>query len=477
MIPFLRSRSSILLASTMLLPLTMSGPKAEAATEKPNVVIFFIDDLGWSDLGCYGSTFHETPNIDKLAASGVRFSQSYSANPVCSPTRAAMLTGKAPQRVGITQWIHQPSDIHLPAAETTLAEAFASAGYSTGYIGKWHLGEKNDQLPSANGFSWMKCVNRAGQPASYFFPYSKKSKRGSYWDVPDLDNGKQGDYLTDAITDKAIEFIESHQKKPFLLYFAHYAVHTPIQAPKPLVDKYKAKKTKLYGDSKTERLPDRYNTVSRGRQDHPTYAAMMENLDQNVGRVMAKLDQLQLTDNTIVLFTSDNGGHCHLKGSPGVTSNLPLRSGKGWTYEGGTRIPTIISWRNHIQPSVSETPVITMDMYPTLLALTGQALRPEQHLDGQSLQSAIEGQSNSTLKKRALCWTYPHTHGSGHKPSHAIRKGNWKLIHFDSDNSNELYQIDRDIGEKNDLADRHPEKVKDLVTELNEWINNTTPAK
>jgi len=449
----------------------------EKTASKPNVIVFLIDDLGWADLGCYGSTFHETPHIDKLATNGVKFTASYSANPVCSPTRAALMTGKAPQRVGITQWIPQPSDIHLPAEEITLGEAFQSAGYATGYIGKWHLGEKDDQIPTSNGFTWMKCVNRAGQPASYFFPYSKKSKRGSFWDIPDLDDGKEGDYLTDALTDKALDFIDLHKDKPFFLYVAHYTVHTPIQAPEKLVEKYKAKREKLYGRSKTGRISDRYNTVSRGRQDNPAYAAMIENLDTNVGRVTQKLEALKLTENTLIVFTSDNGGHCHLRKSPGATCNLPLRSGKGWTYEGGTRIPSIFSWKGTIQPAASDVPAISMDLYPTLLELTGQALKPKQHLDGQSLASAIKGDSNGNLKKRALYWTYPHNHGSGHKPSHSIRKGGWKLIHFDSDDTNELYKVDSDLGEKKDLSAKNPEKVKALQKELNGWIKETTPSK
>lgn len=468
-------RTFLALAS-FAIPLSsgVAAQEKEPSSNRPNVVVFLIDDLGWADLGCYGSTFHETPNLDQLANSGVRFTQSYSANPVCSPTRAALMTGKAPQRVGITQWIHQPSDIHLPAEETTLGEAFQEAGYQNAYIGKWHLGEKDDQLPAANGFPWMRCVNRAGQPASYFFPYSRKNKRGSFWDVPDLEQGKKGDYLTDAITDKALEFIEAHQQKPFLLYLAHYTVHTPIQAPEKLVNKYKAKRKKLYGESKTGRIPDRYNTASRDRQDNPAYAAMVENLDTNVGRVLAKLKELGLTENTVVVFTSDNGGHCHLK-NPGVTSNLPLRSGKGWTYEGGTRIPTIVSWPGQIKPAVSDTPTISMDLYPTLLDLTNQALKPKQHLDGQSMKSDLLGKTAPSLSKRALYWTYPHKHGSGHKPSHAIQKNNWKLIHFDADNTNELYNLGDDMGEKNDLSSKNPEKVKALHKELQAWIKKTTP--
>lgn len=447
---------------------------AWAQSSRPNVVVFLIDDLGWADLSCQGSTFYETPNIDRLAASGVRFTESYSANPVCSPTRAALLTGKAPQRVGITQWIHQPSDIHLPAKEVTLAETFQAAGYETGYLGKWHLGEGDDQLPTSNGFKWMKTVNKAGQPASYFFPYKKKSKRGDYWDVPDLDDGKEGDYLTDAMTDYALEFLETNREKPFFLYFSHYAVHTPIQAPADLVKKYEAKKEKVYGKSKSPGIQEKYETISRSRQDHVTYAAMMENLDMNVGRVMKKLESLKLSEKTIVVFTSDNGGHCHLKKAPGVTCNLPLRSGKGWTYEGGIRIPTIVSWKSKIKPGVSEVPMISMDVYPTLLELTGQKLLPRQHLDGRSMAPVVTGGDSGDLEKRTLYWTYPHSHGSGHRPSHAIRKGKWKLIHFESDRKNELYDLEEDPGEKKNLAEEKPKVAEVLYRELSKWIRETT---
>lgn len=453
-------------------------PLASLSAGQPNVIVFFIDDLGWADLGCYGSTFHETPNLDKLAANGVRFTQSYSANPVCSPTRAAVQTGKAPQRVGITQWIPQPSDIALPKKETTLAETFKAAGYQTGYTGKWHLGEKEDDLPTSHGYTWMRATNRAGQPASYFYPYShKNNKRGDYWNVPDLGAGKKGDYLNDALTDQAMGFIETNKDNPFFLYLAHYAVHTPIQAPKELVQKYQIKRKKLYNNSSTPTIPDRYNTVSRGRQDHATYAAMMENLDTNIGRILKKVSSLGLSKNTIIVFTSDNGGHCHLKGNPGVTCNLPLRSGKGWSYEGGIRIPTIIYWPEKINPGTSDIPNISMDIYPTLLELTDQKLLPKQHLDGHSLASALIGEPNDTLKTRALYWTYPHRHGSGHRPSHAIRREGWKLIHTDEDNKDELYHLDQDLGEKTDLAKKHPEKVKALKAELMQWIEKTTATK
>ena len=245
-----RLLSAITLTVASLASFSQAQDSPEKRT-KPNIVLFFIDDLGWADIGANGSKFHETPNIDKLANNGVNLKNSYSAHAVCSPTRAALMSGKAPQRVGITQWIHQPSHIHLKSEEFTIAEAFQSNGYTTGYIGKWHLGEKDEQLPTAQGYDWKKAVNRAGQPGSYFFPYIGRQNRGAFWNVPDLGDGKQGDYLTDALTDKALTFIDENKDSPFFLTFAHYAVHTPIQAPKDLVEKYKAKKLELFGDTKS----------------------------------------------------------------------------------------------------------------------------------------------------------------------------------------------------------------------------------
>lgn len=451
---------------------------ADDTAKKPNIVLFFVDDLGWADIGANGSTFYETPNIDKLAKGGVNFTASYSANPVCSPTRAALMSGKAPQRVGITQWVHQPSNIHLKSEEFTIAEAFKKNGYSTGYIGKWHIGEKDDQLPNSQGFTWMKAVNRAGQPASYYFPYnSKRQRKGiGFWDVPDLQDGKKGDYLTDALTDHALDFISANKDKPFYLNFAHYAVHTPIQPPKNLIEKYKKKRDEKFGDSKTPSIKDRYNTASRGRQDHPGYAAMMENLDMNVGRVVTRLKELKLLENTIIVFTSDNGGHCHLK-RPGFTSNAPLRSGKGWTYEGGIRVPHIVYWKGNIKPQVCDIPTITMDHYPTLLELANLPLEKKQHLDGNSFKSAIQGKPSKTITDRFIAWTYPHNHGSGHKPSHAIRKGDWKLIRFEHGLKYELYNLAKDQSEAKNLAAENSKKVAELDTLLTNWIKETTPKE
>ncbi len=451
-----------------------------ADSTRPNVILFFIDDLGYMDLSCNGSEFYETPNIDRLADRGVRFTNFYSANPVCSPTRAALMTGKAPHRLGITQWIHQPSDVHLPLDEVTVGEALATAGYKNGYIGKWHLGEKDNQQPREQGFSWMRGVNRGGAPGSYFFPYKRKNKNGpNYWDVPDFENGQNGDYLTDQLTGAALQFISENQHAPFFLCFAHYAVHTPIQSPPRLIEKYKSKLAKLPKPSGPDFVPERNEGKSRARQDNPEYAAMVENLDTNLGRVIEHLEELDLTKNTIIVFTSDNGGLSTLK-RVGPTSCQPLRAGKGWTYEGGIRIPTMFVWPDKIEPGVSDTLGITMDIYPTLLELLGLPGRPKQHLDGVSLVSAINGHASSELDSRFLAWTYPHHHGSQHSPSNAIRVGNWKLIQKTDDQTSpdeqyELYDLATDIGESNNLAKINPNQTRLLAEQLANWLDRTTP--
>lgn len=473
--------SIFFLAFALQLAAAENGLKQEDSRQ-PNVVLFFIDDLGYMDLGCYGSSFYETPQIDALAKRGIRFTNSYSANPVCSPTRAALMTGKAPQRVGITQWIPQPSKVHLSLDEVTIGEAMATAGYQNGYIGKWHLGEKDNQQPSEQGFIWTRGVNRAGQPGDYFYPFASKRKNQTirYWDVPDLAAAAEGDYLTDKLTDEAVAFISQNKEQPFFLCFAHYAVHTPIQAPKDLIEKYK-KKLLANPEAAAKPVEDRNGAQSRAVQNNPVYAAMMENLDTNVGRIVNHLEDLKLTDNTLIIFTSDNGGFSTAK-RPGPTSCLPLRAGKGWTYEGGIRIPMIMVWPPRIKPAESSIPTITMDLYPTILDLTDQPLRPQQHVDGRSLASAISGNPSEELRTRFLAWTYPHHHGSRHTPSNAIRSGNWKLIHHTDEqttpkNRFELYDLSNDVGETQNLTHERPEITKRLAAELENWLKPASPVE
>ena len=470
-------------------PPVLAGEPNARANRAPNVVMFFIDDLGYTDLGCYGSTFHETPVIDQLASQSVRFNDFYSANPVCSPTRVALMTGKAPHRLGITQWLNQPNELHLPLEEVTIGEALSEAGYQTGYIGKWHLGDKDMHMPQAQGFDWVRCVNRGGSPGSYFYPYRRSGNKNKpngirFWDVPDLGNGKKGDYLNDAMTDQALSFIKENQKQPFFLCFAHYAVHTPIQAPDALVDKYQAKLRS--GDEQPQDvIAERNGARTRSSQNNPTYAAMLENLDTNVGRVLQEIKDLSLRENTIIVFTSDNGGLSTLasrRSSGGPTCCLPLRAGKGWTYEGGIRIPTMVSWPGHLKPAESSVPGITMDLYPTILDLVGVGLKPKQHLDGISLVPVLKGSAGAEFKNRPLAWTYPHNHGSGHSPSNAIRMGKWKLIQLTDDKTEtkdryELYDLQADVGESENLAIKHYEKTHQMAKRLSEWLESTLPEK
>ena len=444
---------------------------------KPNVVVLFIDDLGWTDLGCYGSSFYETPNIDRLAAQGATFTRAYASCFVCSPTRASLMTGKYPQRVGFTNLLSpdkrsgaNSAETHIPVGDTTIGEAFQQAGYKTGYIGKWHIGSEKIGMPKQQGFDWQMATARHGLPGSYFYPYKKKNL--SFADVPDLEDGKPGDYLTDVLTDKGIGFIKEtvkEGKKPFFFIFGHYAVHTPIQAPKKLVEKYEAKKERMYGTTPLKMRPERFNREHSLRQQNPIYAAMMENVDTNIGKVIDALDELGVTKNTIIVFISDNGGSR-------PTSNYPLRAGKSWSYEGGIRIPTFITWPGNISAVKSSEPIITMDVYPTLLELTGCRQLPEQTVDGRSLVPLIRG-SKKKLNRSFLAWWYPHKNNNGSHPCQAILKDQWKLVHYINENETELYHLDKDIGEKKNLAKAEPEKTREMLATLNEWVQETRQKK
>jgi arylsulfatase A-like enzyme len=328
-------------------------------------------------------------------------------------------------------------------------------------------------MPKQHGFDWQMASAKHGYPASYFFPYQRK--KPSTGDVPDLEDGKPGDYLTDVLTDKGIGFIREtakEGKKPFFLIFGHYAVHTPIQAPAKLIEKYREKKTRMYGDTPLEMIPERFNRKVPGRQQNPVYAGMMENLDRNVGKVIDALDELGLTKDTIIVFTSDNGGSC-MPGTPTKrpTSNFPLRASKGWNYEGGIRIPTFITWPGKIPAMKTDEPVITMDLYPTLLELTGCKQLPKQTIDGHSLVPLIHGEKK-TLKRPFLAWWYPHS-GHGAQPCQAILKDGWKLVHWMNQNETELYRLDDDVGERNDLAKKESKKTRELLQTLNNWVKET----
>ncbi|MFH1717341.1 MAG: sulfatase [Planctomycetota bacterium] len=466
-------------AATAVPWLVAAGARAAAAgkpKKRLNFVFFLIDDMGWTDLGCYGSSFYETPNIDRLAGEGMRFTDAYAACPVCSPTRASIVAGKYPARLGITQWIGGPNEPtpyrhYLPLEEVTIAEALKESGYATGFVGKWHLATRDPDrakyYPDKQGFDVNIGGDNSGAPPTYFWPYEKQNR--SLETLPP--GGQEGEYLTDRLTDESLKFIEANKDRPFLLYLSHYAVHTPTESKQALTDKYKARADKLPAPDgpKFVTVYGRYRT--RQVQDNPVYAGMVQSVDESVGRVMSKLEELGVADNTAVIFMSDNGGLSTVP-REGPTCNLPLRAGKGWLYEGGIREPMIIKWPGVVKPgSTCGEPVTSTDFYPTMLQMAGLPLRPKQHVDGVSLVALLKG--NGRPKREAIYWHYPHYHGSGSKPSGAIRAGDYKLIEWYEDNSIELYNLKDDLGEKDDMAGKMPEKAAELRGLLHRWLKQT----
>lgn len=447
-------------------------PANDDEKDLPNVLFILVDDLGYKDLGIYGSTFYDTPNLDSLAGVSTRFTNAYAASPVCSPTRAAIMTGKDPVRVNITDWIPglpiekvenpkltPPEDIHnLPLSEKTMAEVFREKGYKTFFAGKWHLGETAEFWPEQQGFDINKGGHHKGSPpGGYYAPYEN----------PRLENGPEGEYLTDRLVDESIQFIENYQDSAFFLYLAFYTVHTPIQG----CDKYDQ-----FYLQKQQQLPDQGEVAiyqdgrltTRINQSQAKYAAMVRSMDENIGRLLDKLNELNLSDNTIIVFTSDNGGLTTRGSNPGPTAVYPLRAGKGWLYEGGIRIPLIIKTPGQQAPLVSEQPAVSMDLYPTILELAGIPPIPEQHQDGLSLQSVL--QNPLQVEERTLVWHYPHYHGTTWKPGSAIRQGDWKLITFYEEDKVELYNLANDPGEKLNLAAEYPEKLAQLQSLMHEYI-------
>ncbi len=432
-----------------------------AAIARMNVVLFLIDDLGWKDLGCQGSDYYKTPNIDRLAAGGVRFTDAYAACNVCSPTRAAVLTGKYPARLMLTQWLPagrwDPSKYkmregrfirELPLEEVTLAEALREAGYRNGFVGKWHLGGAPFYLPQHQGFDVNVAGDDHGAPGHYFYPYKGRwliPTTGQYVEKQTLKDGKPGEYLTDRLTEEAVDFVRSSRDQPFFLMLSHYAVHTPLQAKEDVKARY-------------EKVP------KKERQGNPAYAAMVESVDDSVGRVMDVLEELKIRDETLILFTSDNGGFAK------ATSNEPLRANKGSNYEGGLRVPFIVSWPGVTDKgAVCSEPVISNDIYPTVLDVLGLPAKPEQHMDGVSLVPALKG---GKLPTRDLCWHYPHYNQHPQSaPSGVIRSGHWKLIEFYEAGTFELYNVEEDLGEKADVFHKYPDVAAMLTRKLLDWRN------
>lgn len=437
---------------------------------RTNFVFLLVDDLGWADVGCFGSTFYETPNIDGLAASGMKFTNGYAACPVCSPTRASIMTGRHPVRVDITDWIPGMSLArnadpkfqlvedrdNLALAELTVAEALKEHGYQTFFAGKWHLGGAG-HWPTDQGFDInIGGCEKGSPPGGYYAP----------WKNPNLKAKQPNEYLTERLTAESLRFLETRPlDQPFLLFLSYYNVHSPITPYEKRYDHFHEKAVASFQDE-TPFLTE-HQGMSRTRQDNAKYASMVAAVDDSVGQILAALDKTRLAENTVVIFFSDNGGLCTLRNKNGPTSNLPLRSGKGWLYEGGVREPMIIRAPGVAEPgSVCETPVISMDFFPTMLELAGLPARPNRHSDGVSLVPLLNGDA---IAPRSLYWHYPHYHGSTWTPGASIRNGDWKLIEFYHWDQVELYNLQDDLGENHDLSKQNPAKASELRLKLQAW--------
>ena len=444
----------------------------------PNIVLILVDDLGYMDIGVNNpNTFYETPNVDRLASGGMRFTDGYAANPVCSPTRYSIMTGKYPSRIDATNFFSGaragrflPAVLHddMPLAEVTLAEALKEAGYATFFAGKWHLGPTEEFWPEKQGFDVNRGGHRGGGPyggKKYFSPYGN----------PRLTDGPDGEHLPDRLATEAANFIETNRDKPFLAYLSFYSVHTPLIGRPDLVEKYKKKAEKrgladkqAFGTEELVSSPEGTRKL-RIVQNHAIYAAMVESMDLAVGKVLAKLDELELTDNTVVFFTSDNGGLSTSEGWP--TSNLPLRGGKGWVYEGGIREPYLVKWPGVTKPgSVCDTPVVSCDLYPTIMEIAGTPAKPKQHLDGVNLTPLLK--QAGPIDRDALYWHYPHYSNQGGFPGGAIRVGDYKLIERYEDGRVHLYNLKDDLGEQVDLAEKIPDRVAAMREKLHAWYKD-----
>lgn len=449
------------------------------AEKKPNIIFVLIDDLGWKDVSIYGSEFYETPNIDSLSEDGVVFTNAYAASPVCSPTRASIMTGKYPARPGITNYIGgrergklipPQNKEYLPLEEKTIAKALKEAGYKTYHIGKWHLGSK-PFWPENHGFDKNIGGCDWGAPRyGYFSPYK----------IPTLADGEEGEYLTDRLTDEAIKIIKETEE-PFFMYLSHYAVHVPIQVPERYVPKYKEKVKKLGLDKVRtfevgEYFPCEHKknlrVVRRLVQSDPYYAGMIENLDENIGRVIDTLKETGKFENTIIIFTSDNGGLSTAEGSP--TCNLPLREGKGWIEEGGVRVSMIVRWpgiTDKLKNRKCNVPVISTDFYPTILQMASIPPIPDQHKDGVSIVPLLKGEEK--IDRETIFFHWPHYGNQGGAPSSSIISDVWKLIYSYEYEKYFLYNLNEDAEEKENLINKKPSETEKLKEILWEKIKET----
>jgi arylsulfatase A-like enzyme len=459
---------------------TPATQRSNIITDRPNIIIINSDDLGWADLACYGNTIHETPNIDAFAKESVRFTDFYAAAPICSPTRASIMTGKYPARLHFTTWseaakglytdlskgkklIEATSIADLPLEEVTIAEALKTKGYNTIHIGKWHLGESL-YYPENQGFDINIGGGSWGCPSYYFYPYRDPENEVHRY-IPGLERSgtggnhylenREGEYLTDRLTDEAITVMKDavSTDTPFFMNLCYYAVHTPIEAPDSIVKYYSDKISKA------------------GKDCNPTYAAMVHMVDQNVGRVLKTIKELGIFDNTMVIFTSDNGGFINEDKGRKVTDNTPLRSGKGSLYEGGTRIPLIIHYPGGAEKgAICNLPTISNDFFPTLCEIAGVDIFSSK-TDGVSLLKLMRN-PGAKLSREYLFWHYPHYYLTT-TPVSAVRYNNWKLLRYYEDNKVELYNLQDDIGERINLAEINSDVTNKMIEKLDEWLQET----
>lgn len=475
----MQSRFTILLLLVLSVCTTACLPVHAQSQDQPNVLFILVDDLGRQDISPYHpDTFYDTPNVQRLAESGMKFTDAYVSNPVCSPSRLSFMTGQYPSRHDATEWFcgkrterfrYASYNCFMPPELVTMGEAFQSSDYSTYFAGKWHLGPEPKHWPLQQGFDVNKGGYEAGSPGwfdGFFSPYNN----------PKLENGPEGEYLPYRLAEETNAFIEKNKDEPFFAYLSFYEVHNPKQAPDKLIDKYKKRREKR-GLNETDEF-GRIEQIWPGEgehrkvrtvQGHPVYAAMVEATDRAVGKVIQKLEEEGIRDETIVVFTSDHGGLSTSEGHN--TSNRPFRGGKGWLYEGGVRIPLIMSWPDQIEPgSVTDQPVMNTDFFPTLLDAAGLPRRPDDHTDGVSFLPVLNGaESESFSRGEPMYWHYPHYSNQGGPPGGAIRMGPWKLVERYEDGSVELYNLERDLSESNDVASEHPERVRNMRTKLHEW--------
>ena len=467
------------LVTLLLCSLCINALAAES--ERPNFIMLLVDDLGRQDLGVYGSSLHETPHMDRLAADGMRFDNAYTAHPRCVPSRVATMSGRYPASYGVPGFQDRSEGPHaLPLSAVTFAEVLAETGYETGYIGKWHVGKDGGE-PSQQGFATSIMAGKSGAPPSYFWPYEKRRSGAGGKGFETYSGGEEGEYLTDRLMDEALAFIEQKKDDPFLLVLAHYAVHTPIEAPEPMVEKYReiiAERGIPEGGPRSDRdvVVDNTGQV-KTVQNNPTYAAMVESVDENLGRLVARLEELELADSTAIILTSDHGG-LSSRGLENMrelaTTNLPYRHGKGWLYDGGIRVPLIVKWPGRVEPGqVSAVQVTGTDHYPTLLAMAGVGLRPAEHRDGRSYLPALQGESYT---RDPMFWhsSLGRPASTGDTRSSAVISGDWKLIQWYSLEDativrTELYNLAEDPGEHQDLAVLETAKRAELEALLNDW--------